>query len=1341
MSAQPIPPLYEQEPPKQPPRRPHRRWLRIVGWIAGGLGILILLIVVAVVVLLHSSRFHDYVLRTAQQKASTALGTKLSARDFKLSWSGISPSLDLYNVVVAGAPPYPDPPLLAVDHIHVGVTVTSLLRRTWYFNDATVDHPVVRVFVDKSGKSNIPEFGKSNSSSSSKTDIFDLGVRHALLDRGEVYFNNRKSLLDADLHELTFRAAFDTSQQKYTGSMSYRDGHLKMQGYEPIPHDLDASFAAGRTVFTLDNATLSSGQSKFVWKAEVDDYNNPKVKATYDATLNTGEFRRILRNPSLPVGVITAKGDLNYVSEPNRPALDTVTLNGTLGSNALNVQTSSLRTQIRDIGAKYSIANGDLNVNNIRAKLLGGELTGTLIMRHLTGNTRSELNAALKGVNVATLKPMMNTASLQRVALTGGLNATAHAAWGKTMNDLQARTDATLNARMAPANGGNAIPLDGVIHANYSAPAKQVTLNQSYLRTPQTSINLNGTVSDRSALAIQMRSNDLHELETMKDVFQPPQQGQQPLDLYGTATFNGNVTGTTANPRVTGQLNAANLKVRGSSWKVLRTNLDVSPSNAALQNGTLQPADRGNINFNLRAGLSHWSFTKTSPIDVGLNASNINVQDLTKLAGSSAPVSGTLAANLTVSGTELNPAGHGSLNVTQAKVAAEPVNALNVNFNGTGQQVNATMKASLPAGAANAVLTYFPQDQGYQAQLHADGIRLDQLQTVKDKNMGVKGVLNMDASGKGTLKDPQLTASITIPSLAVKDQKISNLKLDAAVANHVANYTLASALMQTNIQSKGTVQLTGDYYANATLDTQAIPLGPLVALYAPTQAGNISGQTELHATLRGPLKRKELVEAHLTIPTLNVAYKNTVQIGAASPIHADYANGVLNLQRAAIRGTDTNLQFQGSVPVVNRNAPMSLLLQGTVNLQLAELFNPDLETAGQLQFDINSYGQRTNPDVQGQVRIVNATFATGDVPLGMQNGNGVLTLTKDRLDITQFQATVGGGTMTATGGVQYRPDIRFNILTNGKDVRLLYPGGIRAGFDDNLALVGSMDTAILRGAVDITNLSFTPEFDLMSFMGSLGGGAATPPPAQGFASNLQLNLALQSPSGINLVSREMSIAGNTNLHITGTAAQPVILGRVNITSGDLIFNGNRYLLQNGTLDFVNPTQTLPVVNMAVNTTIDQYNIQMRFWGPADHLHTNYASDPALPPSDVINLVAFGKTTEAAAANPTPPGNLGAESMIASQVSSQVTSRIAKVAGISQLSIDPVLGSGGQTPGARIAVQQRVTSKMFVTFSTDVTNSQNEAIKLEYQASPRVSYNVVRDQNGGFAVTTRIKKKW
>jgi translocation and assembly module TamB len=204
----------------------------------------------------------------------------------------------------------------------------------------------------------------------------------------------------------------------------------------------------------------------------------------------------------------------------------------------------------------------------------------------------------------------------------------------------------------------------------------------------------------------------------------------------------------------------------------------------------------------------------------------------------------------------------------------------------------------------------------------------------------------------------------------------------------------------------------------------------------------------------------------------------------------------------------------------------------------------------------------------------------------------------------------------------------------------------------------------------------------------------------------------------------------------------VLLGRVNLDGGDVILNGTRFVLAGGTVQFINPSETQPVVNMALTTTIQQYNINLRFEGPTSQLKTQYSSDPALPQADIINLLAFGQTTEAAAQSTTTTDQT-AESLVASQVSSQVTSRVSKIAGISQLSINPVLaGSNAQgPPGANITIQQRVTGNLFVTFSTNVASTQSQTIQGQYQVTPRVAVSATRDPNGGFAVDTLIKKSW
>ena len=132
----------------------------------------------------------------------------------------------------------------------------------------------------------------------------------------------------------------------------------------------------------------------------------------------------------------------------------------------------------------------------------------------------------------------------------------------------------------------------------------------------------------------------------------------------------------------------------------------------------------------------------------------------------------------------------------------------------------------------------------------------------------------------------------------------------------------------------------------------------------------------------------------------------------------------------------------------------------------------------------------------------------------------------------------------------------------------------------------------MTGQVAIDQLSFTSDLDISDLMSQFGGDVT--PPTQGFSQNVNLDVGIQTPGGLNLTSRTLSLAGSANLHLRGTAAQPVVLGRLNLGGGDLIFSGNRYKLQGGTIDFTNTSRTQPVLDMAVNTTISQYDIQMHF---------------------------------------------------------------------------------------------------------------------------------------------------
>ncbi len=552
---------------------------------------------------------------------------------------------------------------------------------------------------------------------------------------------------------------------------------------------------------------MTSDTSQLVLTATLQDYSHPRVQAHYDATLDAGQFKKILENPSVPVGLIRASGTVDYQEIANRSLLDTVVVKGDLNSKQLDVQTPDVRSQIRDIAAHYTLDNGDATLTDFRASLLGGVVTSTGKMSNIGGDPHSKFNASLRGIRLADVNRAMKSSAVPKnIALAGVLNADANAAWGKTFDDVVAHADASVHASVSKAT--SQVPVESAIHGTYTGANQELALKQSYLRTPQSTLTMNGVVSRRSSLDVKFQSNNLSELETIADLFTT---STQPLGLAGTALFQGNVRGSMSAPHLTGQLTASQFKVNGTEWRVLRTNVDVSPSLASLQHADLEPASHGKITFDASAGLHKWAFTDSSPLQVNLNASQLDVQDLVKLSGQQVPVTGTLAANVQMHGTELSPIGQGNLSLTHITAYDQPIKSATLTFAGTGDEVHGDLGVQLPAGDVQSKVSIRPRQKSYNAQLTASGIRLDQLQALQAQKIDAKGVVSIQAKGAGTFDNPQLDATLQIPQIDIQNQKIADVNLQMNVANHLANANLTSAAVGTQIKANAKVNLTGDY--------------------------------------------------------------------------------------------------------------------------------------------------------------------------------------------------------------------------------------------------------------------------------------------------------------------------------------------------------------------------------------------------------------------------------------------------------------------------------------------------------------------------------------------------
>jgi translocation and assembly module TamB len=1347
---------FEEEPRQRRPWTPApiQRHRHLIAWVTAVFTFLPIILLVAVLALINNDGVHRYLLSLIQREASKSLGVQVQLQDFLLHYRTLS--VDLYGLRAAGAAPYSNPPLLTVDHVNAGVRIVSILSRKWYLDNIEIDHPVAWITVDKNGVTNIPA---PKSSGKSNTDIFQLGIRHFHLSRGEVYYNSQPSALAADLHNVDFASSFNSALTKYTGELAYKNGQLKYGDFAPLNHDLDVKFDATPDVFTLNSGTIAIGDSHLSLNASASQYRtNPVVQAHYDVVADGAQWAKILKQPMVPLGAVRAAGTVSFQRLANQTILDAIQVEGDLTSNRLDFNTPSIHSAVQNFAAHYSLNHGNAALSYLRAQILGGELTGRGTMQSISGNSHSDFQVELKNVSLPAVKSAIPASSATRnFDLAGTASATAHATWGKTMDDLIVKSDANLSAAISKtaqsrspqltqvataAPPQSPIPVEGVVHGTYLNSGQELSLRDSYVRSLGTNLNMNGTVSKRSALQVSLQVNDLREILPWIAMFSADGKAPANADIAGSAKFDGSVRGSLSDPHITGQLNAQNLHANGTDWTFLRSGVDVSSSHAALSNAELQSATRGRVTLNANLGLKNWSPDERAPAQVDLNASQLDLATLARAAGQSQPITGSLNAVLHMHGSIDDPAGEGNITLNQASFADQPIDVARVDLTGSGGEARANLNVRIPAGAVTGQVSVRPREKTFKAELDSRGIDLAKIKALQERGVNLKGSVDSHVTGQGSFNNPEANAAILIRSVTYSGHELSNAKLDLNLKNHLADVQLNAAVDKLPMNAKAHINLAGDYMTDASLDTPQLPLEPLLAAYASGDAGTLTGTTELHATLHGPLKDTARLEAHVTVPVLKLAYGNSIQLAAASPIHLDYANGVANLKPARFSGTDTNLQIEGDVPVKS-NAPMSLKAHGTVDLQIAQVFSPGLRSSGQLRLNIDASKVGPGQTLGGEIDLVNANLASADLPVGLRNANGVFKLKTDRLEIASFQGEMGGGTLNAQGALVYRPQVQFDLGVTAKGVRMLYPEGVRETVDGNLRLAGTTEKATLGGTVKLADLSFTQAFDIDTLIGSFSGGVSAPS-GPGFAQNLALNIAVNSANRVNLVSRTLSVDGTAALQVRGTAADPVLLGRVNLNGGDVILHGDRFVLSGGTIQFINPSVTEPILNVSISTTIQEYKINMRFNGPAAQLQTQYTSDPALPAADIIHLLAFGSTTEASAnATNNPTVSQQAESLVASQVSSQVTSRLSKAAGISQLSISPVL-SGSTTsgpPGAQITIRQRVTGNLFVTFSTNVASTQGETIQGQYQVTPRVAVSATRSPNGGMAVDTLIKKTW
>ena len=339
-------------------------------------------------------------------------------------------------------------------------------------------------------------------------------------------------------------------------------------------------------------------------------------------------------------------------------------------------------------------------------------------------------------------------------------------------------------------------------------------------------------------------------------------------------------------------------------------------------------------------------------------------------------------------------------------------------------------------------------------------------------------------------------------------------------------------------------------------------------------------------------------------------------------------------------------------------------------------------------------------------------------------------------------ARTGGGDLKLGGFIAYSRGIYFDVAASGNGIRLRYPPGVSAEASAELRFVGTSQNSTLSGEVIVNKFSLTPSFDFGSYLVSSKRLAFTSS-ADSPLSNVHFALHVITRPELQVQSSLAKVTGDADLNLRGTAARPVVLGRVNISSGDIFFNGTKYHLERGDVLFINPLAIIPILDMEATTRVRDYDITLGFHGPIDRLTASYRSDPPLPTADIIALLALGRTREEQALNNTQTSttitDTAANAILGQALNYALSNRVQRLFGASRIKIDPQVGEPG-TPNARLTVEQEVSNKVTLTYITNLSQSAQQVIQIEIQINKNLSLVALRDQYGVVGFDFRIRQR-
>ncbi|MBI3400284.1 MAG: translocation/assembly module TamB domain-containing protein [Acidobacteria bacterium] len=886
------------------------------------------------------------------------------------------------------------------------------------------------------------------------------------------------------------------------------------------------------------------------------------------------------------------------------------------------------------------------------------------------------------------------------------------------------------------------LPVSGELTYRYSPD--EVAIDAGRFATEKTHVTFDGTTAwgDRSRLPFHVTSSDWQESDqVLVGIIQDFGASAHVVPFGGRGEFDGVMTGAFKRPRIEGTFSGEDLRGFDTLWGGLFS--------------LGYPRDDGGEEMNARIRVARH--------DVDSLRHAFGIDDY--------PVSGLLSGDFHLTGEYERPVGFGSMTIDEGVAYGEPFEraTTTLRFDGMGARLDTVSIAK--SGGTITGAAFVGWDSTYSFNGRGRHLPVERLALFASTSVPLTGIAEFEAEGSGTFDVPRFDVTFRVNDLFYAEEGIGQVTGKLARRGKELNGDVNAASPRLTVTGGGRITLSPQSEADLTFRFHDTSLDPYVRLFVPTLSPFTTAVASGSIRAAGDLANIDRLVVDGAVDALDLrlfdyAVKN------AAPVRLRLEHRQVTLDELRLVGEDTRLRLSGAVSLADER--IALRAAGDANLGVLQGFFRNVRASGHATVTAAINGPLRQPQLSGSATITDGRVRHFSLPNALDAVNGTVQFDSGGIRLDGVSATLGRGRVQFGGriGMDGYQIGDVDVTVRGEGMQLRWPEGIRSVVDADLSVRGSVKSPTLGGTVNVKSAVWnrridTPgnifDFASRSDAAGGGGGGARGPAREvdAPASPLRFDIQILVPSTLRVENNLVRMTANADLTLRGTYDRPVILGRADLERGEATFEGRRYRLTRGSIDFTNPGKIEPFFDIEAETNVrvagigatgstsgQTYRVTVTASGTSDRMRWTATSDPALPASDVLALLFSDvrrspdvelRTLQNPNQTETDILTARATQALAAPLSSEVGKVVEQAFGVDTFALTPSLvdpyGSFSSSqasrlnPTARLTIGKRISDRVFVTFSRSLGTTINDQILiLEIEQSDTSSWIISRNED-------------